>query len=62
MGGVGAKIAIFEPYNQVVKVGEGWVDLEPVLFTICWVANWVNILLDSNKQECLSLAVASTLV
>jgi hypothetical protein len=23
-----------EPYNQVVKVGEGWVDLKPVLLTI----------------------------
>ncbi len=26
-----------EPYDQVVKMGEGWVDLEPVLLTICWV-------------------------
>ncbi len=26
-----------EPYDQVVKVGEGWVDLEPVLLTNCWV-------------------------
>jgi len=31
----------------VVKVGEeGWVDLEPVLLTICWVAKLVDILLD----------------
>jgi hypothetical protein len=27
-----------ESYNQMVKVGEGWVDLEPVFRTICCVA------------------------
>ncbi len=27
-----------EPYDQVVKVGEGWVDLEPVLLAICRVS------------------------
>jgi hypothetical protein len=27
-----------KPYDQVVKVGEGWVDLESVLQTICRVA------------------------
>jgi hypothetical protein len=27
-----------EPYDQVVKVGEGWIDLEPIPFTICQVA------------------------
>jgi len=36
-----------EPYDQVVKVGVGWVDLEPLLLTICWAAKWVNILLDT---------------
>ncbi len=35
-----------EPDDQVVKVGEGWVDLEPVLLSSCQrVAKWVNILL-----------------
>ena len=28
--GGGAQDSNLEPYNQVVKVGEGWVDLEPV--------------------------------
>ncbi len=27
-----------EPYDQVVKVGEGWVDLEPAFLSSCWVA------------------------
>jgi hypothetical protein len=27
-----------ESYDQVVKVGEGWVDLEPVLLSSRWVA------------------------
>jgi len=27
-----------EPYDQVVKVREGWVDLEPVLLVDCRVA------------------------
>ncbi len=35
-----------EIYSQVVKVGEGWLDLEPVLLSDCWVAKWANILLD----------------
>ncbi len=34
-----------DPYNQVVKVGVGWVDLEPVLISNYWVAKWSNILL-----------------
>jgi len=27
-----------EPLEQVVKVGEGWVNLESVLIAICWAA------------------------
>jgi hypothetical protein len=27
-----------EPYDQVVKVGEGWVALEPMPLSIYWVA------------------------
>ncbi len=40
-------------YDQVVRVGKGWVEHEFVLFIICriatWskVAKWVNILQDS---------------
>ncbi len=34
----GAKIVTL-PYNQVVKVGEGWVDLEPMLLTIARLPN-----------------------
>ncbi len=30
----------------MVKVGEWWVGLEPVLLGICGVAKWANILLD----------------
>ncbi len=29
----------WEPSDQDVKVGEGWLDLEPVLLAGCWVAN-----------------------
>ncbi len=43
----GGQDSNLKPYDQVVKVGEGWVDLEPVILTICWVAKWVNILLDT---------------
>ncbi len=47
--GEGAKIVLrLEPYNQVVKVGEGLVDLEPVFLSSCWVAKGENILLDSS--------------
>jgi hypothetical protein len=45
----GGQDSNFEPYSLVVKLGEGWVDLEPLLFTICWVAKWVNFLLDRTK-------------
>jgi hypothetical protein len=45
-GGGGGQDSNLEPYNQVVKVGEGWVDLDPGLLTLCRVAKLVNILLD----------------
>ncbi len=32
--GEGRQVSI-EPYEQVVKVGKGWVDLEPVLLSNC---------------------------
>jgi hypothetical protein len=35
--GEGAKTEVW-PYDQVVKVREGWVDLEPVLPVSCRVA------------------------
>ncbi len=41
-------------YDQVVRVGKGWVEHEFVIFIICriatWnkVAKWVNILQDKN--------------
>ncbi len=34
----GGQDSNLEPYNQVVKVGEGWVDLGAVVLTICLVA------------------------
>jgi hypothetical protein len=34
-----------EPSDQVVKVGEDWVDLESGIFAGCWVAKRVNITL-----------------
>ncbi len=48
--GGGSQDSYLEPYDQVVKVGEGWVDLEPVLLSNCQVAKWANILLDN--AEC----------
>ncbi len=36
--GGGNQDSNLEPYDQVVKVGEGWIDLEPVLLSSCWVA------------------------
>jgi len=36
-----------EPYDQVIKEGEGWVGLEPVLLTIFRVAKGLNFLLDT---------------
>jgi hypothetical protein len=50
-GGGGGQDNNLEPYYQVVKVGEGWVDLEPVLLTICRVAKWVNILVDIDLES-----------
>ncbi len=44
--GDGCQDSNLEPYDQVVKVGEEWVDLEPVLLSVCWVAKWLNKLLD----------------
>ncbi len=38
--------ARFEQKDQVVKVGEGRVDLKLAILVDCWVAKWVNILLD----------------
>ncbi len=37
----------------MVKVGEGWVDLEPGLLTICRAAKSVNILLDKTTAAVL---------
>jgi hypothetical protein len=34
----------FEPYDLVVKVREGWVDLEPVLLVNWRVAKWIILL------------------
>ncbi len=34
----------------MVKVGEGWVDFEPVLLRSCGIAKWANILLDTGYQ------------
>ncbi len=51
--GVGAQIVIWTFYDQVVKVGKGWVEQDFALFNNCsiakWsrVAKWVNILQDS---------------
>ncbi len=38
MKGAGGHDINLEPFDQVVKVEEGWVDLEPVQLTICQVA------------------------
>jgi hypothetical protein len=43
----GSQDSSLEPYNQVVKVKEGRVDLEPVLPINCRVAESPNILLDT---------------
>ncbi len=42
----GSQDSGLELYDQLVKVGEGWLDLEQVLLTNCWVAKRANILLD----------------
>ncbi len=52
-GGGGGQDSNLEPYDQVVKVAEGWVDLEPGLLAICGVAKSVNILLDKTTAACL---------
>jgi len=44
--GEGAKTVVW-PYDQVVKVREGLVDLEPMLLVNFKVAKWANILLDT---------------
>jgi len=43
-----------KPYDQVVKVGEGWVDLEPMLLAICQDTKRVNILLDNYYKYLIS--------
>ncbi len=49
----GSQDSNLEPYDQVVKVEEGWVDLEPVLLIICRVAKmskYSNVKLNMNKH------------
>ncbi len=49
--GGGSQDRSLEPWDQVVKVGEGWVDLESVLLTDCSVAKWLNNLQDNQKSK-----------
>ncbi len=43
-----------ESYDQMVKVGGEWVDLESVLLGSCQVARWAYILLDPSMQAVLA--------
>jgi hypothetical protein len=47
----GSQDSSLEPYYQVVQVGEGWVDLVPVLLKKGEVAKWANMLLDKTINK-----------
>jgi hypothetical protein len=52
--GGGSLNSSLESYDQMVKVGGEWVDLESVLPSSCQVARWAYILLDPLMQAVLA--------